>query len=125
MPIGIRPLPPIWVLAIIVFFESCWNALLPPDFVTGPLGMFQKLGISIRKICVNSHFAFIDRFIVAVVNDRSCHPTKNGFDNVQKLSVCWKRHQFDQRCIVNRSKEITIYPLDFLIKRLRVGPSDS
>jgi hypothetical protein len=61
------------VFAVIAFqkFRLCY--LFPPYFIACPLWVLQKLLISLYEVTIDGIFAFINRYVIAVVNDRPRH----------------------------------------------------
>src|SRR5258705_10899925 len=74
-----------WVLAIVSVRKFRWLALLPPDFLPGPLRMSSKLAIPIFKVSVDCRLCVIYRFIIAVVDDSARHAAEDRLDHVQEL----------------------------------------
>src|SRR3954454_19303052 len=95
-----RYLSPVRVLAVILFFKNSLNAFIPPDFVASSPGMVRKRLISLGEVTVYGLLAFVDRLIVTIVDNGSCQPAENRFNNIQKLSADWKWHELNQRGVV-------------------------
>jgi hypothetical protein len=53
------------------------DSLFTPYFLSGLFRIVLKILISLKEISIHSVDAFINRRIITVVNDSSCHSTKN------------------------------------------------
>ncbi len=71
------------------FGKEARNALLPPDFLPGPLWMFAKMVISLLKVTIYGFHCRRDRGVVAMVDDSPRHAAEDRLDHVKELSTWW------------------------------------
>jgi hypothetical protein len=55
--------------------------------------------IALKKVPVDCEHRGVGRFVIAVMDDGSCHATEDGFDYVQKLGARWQRCQLQKRAM--------------------------
>ncbi len=61
------------------------HSLLAPDSLASAARMFTEMAISFIKVAIDCALGFLDAPVVAVVDDRPCHSTKDRFDDVEEL----------------------------------------
>src|SRR5262249_25682767 len=86
------------ILAVVCFAEDGWRALLAPNDITSAARVLRERGVPLAEIPIDCALAFVDRPIIAVVNDRSCHPAEDRLNDVQELGTAGKRGQLDSWC---------------------------
>ena len=77
--------------------EQGRRALLSPDDIAGAPWVLCKRTIPLAEIPIDCTLAFLDRRIVAVVNDRSSHPAEYRLYDVQELGTARERRQLNLR----------------------------
>ncbi len=65
------------ILAVVGFRKPAWDTLFAPDLSSGPLWMLCEVIIPLAIIPIDSGFRFLDRLVVAVVDDGPSHPAKD------------------------------------------------
>ena len=80
-----RALPIPRVFAILPFQKCAGHALLSPDFLPRPLGVFRKVGVPLSEVEADGVLGGLDRRVIAVVNDRPGHSAKYRLDHIQEL----------------------------------------
>jgi hypothetical protein len=73
------------ILAVVPFGELTHHSLVTPDFPPGTLGRREKMVISFDEVTIDREHRFLDTSVVAIMNDRPCHPAENRLDYIQKL----------------------------------------
>ena len=73
------------ILAIVCLAEHGRRAFLAPNDVASAARVLRERSVPLAEIPIDCAPAFVDRRIVAVVNDRSCHPTEDRLHDVQEL----------------------------------------
>jgi hypothetical protein len=58
-------------------------------------GMFPEVLISLFKVAIYGRYCLFGSMIVAIVYDRPCNPTENGFNYVEVLVRNRQRSQFN------------------------------
>lgn len=84
------------ILTIITLIEVYFCNFFSPYFVSCTLWIVQIILIPLCKVPINCHHAFFNREIVAVVDNRFGHATKNRFNDIKKLSTCRQRCERDE-----------------------------
>ena len=77
---------PIRVFAVVRFAKLARDPFLPPNLVSSSFGILLEVIISLEKMAINSSHRFLDRLVIAVVDDCLCQPAENGFDDIEILS---------------------------------------
>lgn len=94
---GSEPLAVSRILAVVCLTEDGQFSFLAPNDVASPAWVFRERGVPLAEVPIDCSLAFVDRRIVAVVNDRSGHPAEDQLYDVQALSTARERRQLDLR----------------------------
>lgn len=104
------------VLAIVAGAEDGWTPFLPPYLVPCPLWVGNEKLVALIQVAVYGSFAFLNRGIIAVVDDGSRHPAENRFDHIKKLCGCRKRDKRNAWRVMAIAILVVIDPRNLLEK---------
>jgi hypothetical protein len=70
------------VFAVVPLGELRRHPFLAPDFFAGAARVFAEIAIAFVEVAIDCGLGFRDALVVAIVDDRACHPTKDRLDDV-------------------------------------------
>ena len=75
------------ILAIVRLAEERWFAFLSPDDVASAARVLRERSVSLAEMPIDCTLAFVDRLIVAIVNNSAGHPTEDRLYHIQELGT--------------------------------------
>ena len=70
------------IFAIVSRGELSRNPLFAPDLVASAARMFAKIAIAFIEVAIDCGLGFGDALVVAVVDNRPRHPTKDQLNDI-------------------------------------------
>src|SRR5713101_5992833 len=77
-------------LESVTLAKSTLHSLLPPDFASCSFRVCSKVFVPLGVVTVNRLLRGPDGTVIAIVNDRAGHSTKDRFDHVKELGPRWQ-----------------------------------
>ncbi len=113
------------VLAVVAGRKAAGCDLLAPDDPACFLRVYSEELITLSEMPVNRRFARIQRLVITVVNDGSCHTAEDGLDDIEKLSTRRQGSELGVGCLVLGPVGRRVDQFDPFVEQLRRVPGGS
>ena len=87
-PVFLMSLPS-GILTVVAWVEYWSDEFITPDLLSCLSRISHKVSVPLGQVPIDSLHACINRFVVAVVKNGSCHTAEYRLNDVQKLCTGW------------------------------------